>query len=71
MFMFCTCRGLGIGREIAAAVEACAREQLQLKRLVLHAQLSAEEFYRKLGYKVDGPSFLEEGISHVRMHKVL
>jgi len=62
---------LGIGREIAAAAEAWALGRLHLKRLVLHAQLSAEDFYHKLGYQVDGPSFLEEGISHVRMHKVL
>ncbi|KAF5837930.1 acetyltransferase, GNAT family protein [Dunaliella salina] len=64
-------RGMGVGRDIAAAVEVYARDALGLKGLVLHAQLSAEAFYKKLAYKTEGAPFLEEGIMHVCMRKML
>jgi predicted GNAT family N-acyltransferase len=59
-----------VGRQLAAAAEAVAQDEFKLKGIVLHAQLSAEPFYAKLGYVADPPeSFLEDGIMHVRMQK--
>lgn len=37
----------------------------------LHAQTSAQPLYQKHGYAVSGPGFLEAGIDHVPMSKVL
>lgn len=63
-------RGKGVGRELADAAEGFARDELQLKGLVLHAQLSAAPFYSRLGFTVLGPTFLEENIPHVMMRKL-
>jgi len=33
----------------------------------LHAQTSAQSFYENLGFKANGPEFIEAGIAHIRM----
>ncbi len=33
----------------------------------LHAQTSAQSFYENLGFKANGPEFIEAGIAHLRM----
>lgn len=39
--------------------------------VVIHSQLSAEEFYKSLGFEAEGDVFYEENIPHVKMVKVL
>jgi predicted GNAT family N-acyltransferase len=51
-------------------IEDRARE-LELPVLELHAQLAAEGFYARLGYEAFGENYLEAGIPHVSMRKVL
>jgi len=34
---------------------------------MLHAQTSAEGFYRRLGFAVRGPVFEEAGVQHIEM----
>lgn len=34
----------------------------------IHAQVSAEEFYKKLGFKEYGGTFIEAGIEHINMN---
>ena len=63
-------RGAGVGRQLADAAERFARDEMRIKGLVLHAQLTAAPFYTKLGYVQDGESFLEENIPHVKMIKL-
>ena len=37
----------------------------------MHAQLSALSFYQRQGYTAVGPVFLEAGIDHLEMRKLL
>ena len=41
------------------------------RRLVLHAQTYARELYESAGYRVRGRTFVEAGIEHIAMEKVL
>jgi len=38
-----------------------------MKRAVLHAQLSAVDFYEKIGFCKQGNEFMEAGIPHIKM----
>ena len=42
-----------------------------VKEITLHAQLTAKEFYARLGYREEGDIFEEAGIAHVAMRKVI
>lgn len=59
-------RGRGIGGRLMDVLEAEARE-LGLERVILHAQISALEFYLARGYIEEGPRFDEAGIVHQEM----
>lgn len=63
-------RGRGIGRAILAHLLAQAQGQ-QLRRVYLHAQLEAVDFYRKAGFRVHGTAFEEAGITHIEMVRQL
>ncbi|WP_341479118.1 GNAT family N-acetyltransferase [Heliobacterium chlorum] len=64
-------RGKGMGAIIVQALEENAQRE-GYHRTLLDAQLHAQAFYEKLGYeKVSSESFLDAGIWHVRMVKVL
>ncbi len=41
------------------------------RRLVLHAQTYARELYERAGYRARGRTFIEAGIEHIAMEKVL
>ncbi|HZY18644.1 MAG TPA: YbgC/FadM family acyl-CoA thioesterase [Ramlibacter sp.] len=59
-------RGGGLGQQVlrALAQHAAARGD---RRVVLHAQRSAEGFYRRLGFQPEGQPFEEAGIPHIAM----
>ncbi|MCD6063150.1 MAG: N-acetyltransferase [Flavipsychrobacter sp.] len=60
----------GIGQlMIAAAEEECKRAGAG--RIILHARLTAEDFYKKLGYATVSDTFTEVGLPHVVMEKPL
>jgi predicted GNAT family N-acyltransferase len=59
-------RGRGIGTALLRAVLRCARDK-GLARVRLHAQTQAEPFYARMGFRAEGPVFLEAGIPHRRM----
>lgn len=59
-------RGSGIGAALLAALAEVARQRGE-RELLLHAQCSAEGFYRRLGFTVRGAPFDEAGIAHVEM----
>jgi predicted GNAT family N-acyltransferase len=63
-------RRTGLGAVVMLAIEDRARER-DLPVLELHAQLTAEPFYARLGYQAYGETFLEAGIPHVSMRKTL
>jgi predicted GNAT family N-acyltransferase len=56
-------RGEGIGRAVLAYLMDLARQR-GFRRVILHAQLTAEGFYRKNGYVPRGEIFEEAGIAH-------
>jgi predicted GNAT family N-acyltransferase len=63
-------RRRGVGEAILAAAERCAREA-GARRITLHAQTTVEDLYSRHGYIPHGEPFVEEGIDHVAMEKLL
>ncbi len=59
-------RGSGLGRDILQALMQAAAQRGD-RAVLLHAQRSAEGFYQRQGYAVEGAPFEEAGISHVLM----
>jgi YbgC/YbaW family acyl-CoA thioester hydrolase len=61
-------RGARLGQQVLRALEreAQARGDNEIR---LHAQRSAEGFYRRLGYEVAGEPFEEAGIPHIDMRR--
>lgn len=60
----------GVGTLLLAALEAEARRR-KLDGIMLHAQLSAMEFYKRHGYAPHGAVFEEAGMPHLEMKKRL
>lgn len=63
-------RKKGLGKVIMEAAETFANEH-DYQQLVLGAQLTARDFYQRLGYQAEGDIFLDAGIEHVTMIKTL
>ena len=63
-------RGTQIGRQVLDALMAEARKQ-GYREVLLHAQLSAENFYLRAGFQRRGQPFEEAGIGHVEMVRLL
>jgi methyltransferase (TIGR00027 family) len=61
-------RRRGVGRALMQALEDAARARGEL---VLNAQTAVEPFYERLGYRGEGPEFVEAGIPHRGMRKRL
>jgi predicted GNAT family N-acyltransferase len=63
-------RGRGIG---AAILEAAERESRSAgaQRIRLDAQTAARSLYERGGFEARGDEFLDEGIPHITMEKVL
>lgn len=61
-------RKAGIGRELMEFAAAAAFRD-GAEEIVLAAQFTAREFYRKLGYIEEGAVFDDAGILHVMMRK--
>ncbi len=63
-------RKAGVGAKVLEALERMA-ELRGLREIVVHSQLPAVAFYSHRGYVSEGDTFLEEGVPHVKMRKVL
>jgi YbgC/YbaW family acyl-CoA thioester hydrolase len=59
-------RGSQLGREVLLALIEAARKRGDAE-VMLHAQTSAEGFYRRLGFATRGPVFEEAGVQHIEM----
>lgn len=59
-------RGAGLGEQVLRGLARIAYERGD-REVVLHAQRSAEGFYRRLGFAVQGEPFDEAGIAHIEM----
>ncbi|MEW4490326.1 GNAT family N-acetyltransferase [Thalassoglobus sp. JC818] len=60
----------GFGKELVERVEVIARAR-GVHKVTMSARVTAESFYRKLGYESVGAPFLSVGIPHVTMEKEL
>jgi predicted GNAT family N-acyltransferase len=63
-------RGRGLAAALLVEADARARE-LGARRIALAAQLGAQSLYERAGYAAYGDVFLDAGIEHVMMGKVL
>ena len=63
-------RKKGIGRELMEFAAAAASRD-GAEEIILGAQFTAREFYRRLGYIEEGAVFDDAGIPHVMMRKKL
>jgi len=63
-------RNRGIGAAILSALLKQANDA-NLKKLYLHAQISAIAFYEKQGFKICSEEFMDAGIPHKTMEKQL
>ena len=63
-------RKTGVGKKLLDALEAEARER-KLVGIMLHAQLTAMDFYKHHGYEPHGAVFEEAGMPHLEMKKKL
>ena len=63
-------QGLGIGRMLVAGAEKIIQHQGKQK-IKLHARITAEGFYKNLGYSTISDVFTEVGIPHIIMEKEL
>ncbi|MFZ5950291.1 MAG: GNAT family N-acetyltransferase [Candidatus Rifleibacteriota bacterium] len=59
-------RGLGAGLAVCKSLISMA-EKLKSHKILIHAQVSVEGLYRRLGFERIGEEFLEAGIRHVEM----
>lgn len=60
-------QGEGIGRNLIIAIESHGFGRLGLREIFCHSQLSAVEFYERLGWVADEGIFMEMGIGHRRL----
>ncbi|MGO4889386.1 GNAT family N-acetyltransferase [Anaerobacillus sp. MEB173] len=63
-------RKQNVGLHLMNDIESYAKEK-EITQLKLNAQIQAEGFYKKLGYKTYSDTFLDAGIPHVSMKKEL
>jgi YbgC/YbaW family acyl-CoA thioester hydrolase len=63
-------RGCGVGAQVLHVLMDVAAGRGD-RQVVLHAQRSAESFYRGLGFEPRGAEFEEAGIAHVAMARAL
>ena len=63
-------QGKGIGASLMSFIENLARDK-GYKCLMMHARNTAIGFYEKFGYKVRGGEFIEVGVPHHVMEKIL
>ena len=63
-------RGSGVGGVILEALAKAAQQRGDTV-VKLNAQTSAEGFYARHGFSLDGEEFVEAGIPHIGMQRVL
>lgn len=63
-------RGRGVGAELLIRLIELAQERGD-RRVRLHSQAQAAPFYARYGFEPVGPPFMEAGIPHQTMERVL
>ena len=60
-------RRVGIGSELLKSGLIAAKKYYNADKIKIEAQVYAKSFYERVGFKVCGAEFLEDGIPHVPM----
>lgn len=60
----------GLGTEVLRFLEREAKAR-GVKQIILHAQTYVRDFYHRRGYQEEGTPFVEAGIEHILMRKML
>ena len=60
-------RRVGIGSELLKAGLIASKKYYNADKIKIEAQVYAKSFYERVGFKVCGAEFLEDGIPHVPM----
>ena len=63
-------RGQGIGAMMLEALVDAARKRGD-RQVMLNAQIQAEAFYQRYGFVREGSVFMEAGIPHIHMRRLL
>ena len=63
-------QGEGIGRELVKYAEKRAKAA-GYSKIIMHAMLSVVGFYEKMGYRIEGEAFDEQGITFMKVVKDL
>jgi predicted GNAT family N-acyltransferase len=70
MAVLAAARKGGVGTRLMERAHEVART-MNVKEITLHAQLTAKDFYGRLGYCKEGDVFEEAGIAHISMRKAI
>lgn len=62
-------RGKGYGKELVIFMAEHAAKKAD--QLIMHAQYYLLEFYKSIGFEPYGEKFLEAGIEHIKMKKII
>ncbi len=65
-----TARGAGIGKALMLEALQCLMNA-NIPVVQIHAQEAVRDFYQRLGFEPEGEIFVEAGIPHVKMKKLL
>ena len=60
-------RGEGLGMEVLQAGIRTVQDEMGAEKIFIEAQTYTIDFYGKVGFRVSGAEFLEDGIPHVPM----
>lgn len=63
-------QGKGVGKRLVEFLENEVKK-MGVKKIFLHSRYAVKDFYEKLGYKCEGDIFIEVGIEHIKMIKLL
>ena len=63
--------GVGLGKQLMQFSLPEILKLLPCKRLMLHAQTHAKGFYEKWGFAVTSAEFLEEGVPHITLERMM
>ena len=61
----------GLGMELMLQSMEAIKKHFACKKISLHAQKQAAGFYQKLGFYAVSDEFLEEGVIHISMERLL
>ena len=64
-------QGKGYGSKLIKNVERCLRNADEDVKLILHARETAVGFYKHLDYEIVSKKFIEIGLTHYKMEKIL